>query len=95
MGLNQPYRRESIRRAIRTLKALNRRNGVTASELADILEFTAGKKKCRHNAAKRWIDEASLEYPIAEIGKRRSFNSNGSGGPLATIYKHIGGAINA
>lgn len=95
------YRRTSIRRAIRTIKALNRECGVTVKELADYLEFKSTNPATRYHSAMRWIDVASTEIAVVELDARRYSqgaacdikNHRSNGGSMAKVYGVIKDAI--
>ena len=80
----EPYRRDSINRAIKTLLALSRRNGATVRELTAILGFS-GNRTSSYESAKAWLDAAACQLPVIEIGRRHS--ANATQGPEATAYR--------
>ena len=84
-GNGRTRRKDSIGRAIKTIQALGRPTGVTATELRAILGLSAnGSRSSGRCNAMRWIDAASVHLPVAEIGKRR--NGGNTRGPYATVY---------
>ena len=81
-------RRHTMERAFKTIAALKNKNGVTARELGQILDFDASTDKISRDCARRWIDVASIHYPVAEIGRRRS--AGVATGALSTVYRLMG-----
>jgi len=79
-----PSRREAMLKAFLTREALDRKAGVTARELSLILGYGDDFKNHWYEAARRWIDAASVVLPVAEIGKRR--HQDAITGPEATVY---------
>lgn len=77
-----PRKRDPIERAFKTIAALEK--GVTASELAEILDFNGSSANNRYSSAMYWIDRASLHYPVVEVEKRHSRGRDT--GRLATVY---------
>ena len=77
-------KRDPIKRAFLTIQALQRRSGVTAKELADILDFDSTQRANRYVSAKYWIDHAGYFLPVVEIGKRR--HEGAKVGRKATVY---------
>ena len=69
-------RHDNIHRAIKTIRALNRRYGVTATELRTELSVSHVKY------AQSWIDAASIYLPVAEIGSRQIEGNN----KAVTVY---------
>ena len=80
-------RKDSLIRAFKTIRALERSRGVTARELGEILGLSFGNDGRGHHShcnAMRWIDAAGSVLPVVEIGKRRHGIS--TVGPIASVY---------
>jgi len=80
-----PSKRESMLKAFLTITAMKRHYGVTARELSGILGYGEHIKNHSYEAANRWIDAASLVYPVIEVGRRRYTGC--ITGPYSTAYK--------
>jgi len=82
-----PSKREAMLKAFVVINALKRSTGVTARELSGLLGYGEHTKNNCYEAANRWIDVASLVYPVCEVDYRRYPGC--TRGPMSTVYRIV------